>query len=112
MDSVTARALLGVHSSADADEIKRAFRRLARTAHPDHGGSAAGFRRLLDAQRVALDSAGSGRSRSHAGWVTDAGHRSTVSIAEPRRVRRSSPGERQSSSRRFGDVLARHLDAA
>jgi hypothetical protein len=112
MDSVTARALLGVHPSADADEIKRAFRRLARTVHPDHGGTDAGFRRLLDAQRVALDSAGPGRSMSHVGWVTDSARRSTVSIVEPLRVRRSSDAERPTPSRRFGDVLARHLDAA
>ncbi|GAB3326707.1 J domain-containing protein [Haliea atlantica] len=36
---VAARALLGVSATADAAEIKRAYRRAIRAAHPDMGGS-------------------------------------------------------------------------
>lgn len=39
MSSATHYEVLGVARSAEADEIQRAYRRLARTAHPDSGGS-------------------------------------------------------------------------
>lgn len=49
-----ARALLGVGESASAEEVRRAYRRLARTAHPDAGGDAADFHRLQQAVDVLL----------------------------------------------------------
>lgn len=49
-----ARAILGVGVDASADEVRRAYRRLARTAHPDAGGDAAAFHRLQQAVAVLL----------------------------------------------------------
>jgi hypothetical protein len=40
------RAVLGVGREASADEIRTAYRRLSRTAHPDAGGSGEQFRRI------------------------------------------------------------------
>jgi hypothetical protein len=42
----TPAQLLGLTDGASLDEIKRAFRQLALTHHPDHGGDAARFREL------------------------------------------------------------------
>lgn len=50
-----ARALLGVDERATADEVRRAYRRLARITHPDAGGDAAEFHRLQQAVAVLLD---------------------------------------------------------
>lgn len=50
-----ARAILGVGRDADADEIRRAYRRLARRSHPDAGGDVAEFHRLQQAVGVLLD---------------------------------------------------------
>lgn len=49
-----ARAILGVGVDASADEVRRAYRRLARRAHPDAGGDAAEFHRLQQAVAVLL----------------------------------------------------------
>ena len=49
-----ARALLGVGPDASDDEVRRAYRRLARHAHPDAGGDAADFHRLQQAVAVLL----------------------------------------------------------
>lgn len=57
-----ARAILGVGRDADADEIRRAYRRLARRSHPDAGGDASEFHRLQQAVTVLLD-AGPGPAR-------------------------------------------------
>jgi hypothetical protein len=43
---------LGVGPEADATEIKRAFRKAARIAHPDAGGSVSDFAALEEARRV------------------------------------------------------------
>jgi len=48
-------AILGVSRDADRDDIRRAFRRLARCVHPDVSGdpiSAAGFQRIRRAYEV------------------------------------------------------------
>jgi hypothetical protein len=45
-----ARALLGVGEHADASEVQRAYRRLARLHHPDAGGDPAAFHRLGQAR--------------------------------------------------------------
>lgn len=45
----TAYEVLGVERTADAAQIRRAYRRAARTAHPDAGGDAAAFRALTRA---------------------------------------------------------------
>jgi DnaJ domain len=41
---VNAHAVLGVAPGASPDEIRAAWRRVARDTHPDHGGDAAAFR--------------------------------------------------------------------
>ena len=46
---------LGVPRTATADEIKKAFRKLARTHHPDAGGDEAKFKELNEAYEVLSD---------------------------------------------------------
>lgn len=58
-------ATLGVARDASADEIKRAFRRAARHAHPDHGGSHERMQALNQAKDVLTDP--SRRARYDAG---------------------------------------------
>jgi curved DNA-binding protein CbpA len=51
-------ALLGVAPGAAADEIKRAYRRLARSVHPDlHPGASAEERRALELRFAQLTEA-------------------------------------------------------
>lgn len=47
--------LLGVDRSADADAIKKAYRRKALTEHPDKGGDAEKFKQLNEAYTVLSD---------------------------------------------------------
>jgi hypothetical protein len=47
-------ATLGIASDATASDIKAAYRRRARETHPDHGGDAAAFQRVLQAYEEAL----------------------------------------------------------
>lgn len=47
--------ILGVKRDASADEIKKAFRRLARKHHPDTGGSEEKFKELGEAYEVLSD---------------------------------------------------------
>ncbi|MBU4556272.1 MAG: molecular chaperone DnaJ [Actinobacteria bacterium] len=47
--------ILGVKRDASADEIKKAFRRLARKHHPDTGGSEDKFKELNEAYEVLSD---------------------------------------------------------
>lgn len=46
---------LGVPRNASADEIKKAFRKLARTHHPDAGGEEAKFKEINEAYEVLSD---------------------------------------------------------
>ena len=46
---------LGVPRTATADEIKKAFRKLARKHHPDAGGDEAKFKELNEAYDVLSD---------------------------------------------------------
>lgn len=57
MDGTTACAVLGVPPSASRKQIRRAFRLLARHAHPDITGSAEEFRTLKLAHDVAFEAA-------------------------------------------------------
>jgi outer membrane protein assembly factor BamB len=41
--------VLGVRADASADDIRRAYRTMAKTAHPDAGGEDGTFRRILEA---------------------------------------------------------------
>lgn len=54
MPEAEARAILGVDSSADADAIRAAHRRLVSAVHPDRGGSADLARRINVARDVLL----------------------------------------------------------
>lgn len=49
--------ILGVPRSADADGIKKAFRKLARKHHPDAGGSEEKFKEINEAYEVLSDDA-------------------------------------------------------
>lgn len=46
-------AVLGVPEDCTTTELTRAFRAAARRTHPDHGGDAAAFRRVVAAYRAA-----------------------------------------------------------
>ena len=48
--------ILGVKKDASADDIKKAFRRLARKHHPDAGGSEEKFKEINEAYEVLSDS--------------------------------------------------------
>ncbi|MDO4399799.1 MAG: DnaJ C-terminal domain-containing protein [Coriobacteriia bacterium] len=47
--------ILGVSRTADADEIKKAYRKLARKHHPDAGGDEAKFKEINEAYEVLSD---------------------------------------------------------
>jgi DnaJ-class molecular chaperone len=48
-------SILGVSKSASADEIKRAYRKLAQQHHPDKGGDEARFKEVSEAYQVLSD---------------------------------------------------------
>ena len=48
-------SILGVPRTASAEEIKKAFRKLARTHHPDAGGDEAKFKEINEAYEVLSD---------------------------------------------------------
>ena len=56
--------ILGVASSATREEIKDAFRKLAKERHPDNGGNAEAFRELYVAYKEALKGAREWRASS------------------------------------------------
>lgn len=56
--------VLALASSADATEVKRAYRRLAREHHPDHGGDPELFHELQQAFECLLDTDGEPRAPS------------------------------------------------
>ena len=62
MTPTEARRVLEVSVDATDAEVTHAFRRLAGKHHPDHGGDAARFNRLLEARDTLRTACGSGRS--------------------------------------------------
>ena len=68
--------MLQLSGTADGDDIKRAYRRLAREHHPDLGGDSATFHRLRQAYERLVDAEDEGPvivpgrpSRPHAGYA-------------------------------------------
>lgn len=62
-----ARRILGVSEDADADAVKRAYRRLARALHPDlHPHASDDHRRALERRLAAVTSAYAQLTQSHA----------------------------------------------
>ncbi len=57
MDGTRARAVLGVSDHATADDLRHAFRRRARSTHPDHGGDAQHFDETMHAFRALVGTA-------------------------------------------------------
>ena len=57
MSAATHYRLLGVAETASPDDVRTAYRRRARAAHPDHAGSAADMAALNEAWRVLGDPA-------------------------------------------------------
>jgi len=53
----TAFGRLGLSPTADADEVKAAYRRRVKDVHPDHGGDSESFKRLQDAYATAREHA-------------------------------------------------------
>lgn len=53
----TAFERLGLPPTADADEVKAAYRRRVKDVHPDHGGDGESFKRLQDAYATAKEHA-------------------------------------------------------
>ncbi|WP_427018679.1 J domain-containing protein [Pseudarthrobacter sp. P1] len=49
--------VLGIQAGASEREIKLAYRKAARKAHPDHGGDAAHFRQVTEAYETLIDPA-------------------------------------------------------
>jgi hypothetical protein len=49
--------ILGVKRSASVEEIRAAYRRAAKTAHPDQGGSSEAFQRVQRAAEILLEAA-------------------------------------------------------
>lgn len=68
--------VLQIAVTATPQEIKTAYRKAVRTAHPDHGGSAEEFRQLTEAYQVLIDPAARksyDRSYAASGPATKAG---------------------------------------
>ena len=79
------RAILGVGRDASADEIRTAYRRAAKRAHPDRGGSSEAFQRVRMAADVLLADLQAGhplslnRSRGDDDRMSRKGHWAMVS---------------------------------
>ena len=58
MTQIEALTLLGVEFDADEREIRTAWRQLAKTHHPDRGGSAQFFIMLMEAYQLLMGSGG------------------------------------------------------
>ncbi len=87
--------VLGVPTDASAAEIKAAYRRLARTAHPDLGGSAARFDELTSAYETLMDR---GRRARHDAVLRDQAAGGTG--WSPPRSRAASTGATHAERRR------------
>jgi DnaJ family protein A protein 2 len=55
VDTTKLYEILGVPKTADANEIKKAFRKLALKHHPDKGGDVDKFKELSGAAEILMD---------------------------------------------------------
>lgn len=77
--------VLGVPSTATEREIKIAYRKAARIAHPDHGGDPALFRKVTEAYEILIDPAERQRyDRSYRSQATRGGRQSAPGGASDR----------------------------
>jgi hypothetical protein len=90
--------ILGLTRGASLDEVKRAYRRLAKANHPDRAGegSLARFLEIQDAyDRIEAGMEGGGRSTTDGGprraWDADPGRADATRRAYGSRARRTRP---------------------
>jgi len=105
MDGSRARALLGVPAHATTEEVRGAFRRAARGAHPDVGGDAGAFRTLVSARDVLLAAAPAVPARR---WVDCAPAEGRLDVFD---VVRQPPAAAAAPAPDFEAVLAAALAA-
>ena len=55
--TIKACAVLGVHWPVEPDEVKRKYRQLVKTAHPDVGGNAERFHQIQEAYELLIEEA-------------------------------------------------------
>jgi hypothetical protein len=91
-------AALGVARDASDADIKAAYRRLSRTAHPDMGGSAARFGEITAAYETLMDR---GRRARHDAVLRDAERSGRTPPSRPAR-----PGETNAERRRAAAARA------
>src|SRR5262245_35592261 len=90
--------LLGVHPSADGDELRRAWRQLASRWHPDHAGSdaTATFQQISAAYAVLSDpiarAAYDRRRRAAEPAIASAPRAAPAASPPPRPARAPAPG--------------------
>ena len=84
--SATPYEVLGVPSTASTDDLRRAYRRLARETHPDLGGTAAAFRDLQRAWQLV------GTPEARAEYDRGAGARASSPAGGARPTGSSAPG--------------------
>ncbi len=84
-----ARETLGVGPNAGADEIRRAFRSVSKSAHPDHGGTAERFAEVHDAYDLLREEGADPVGEWFVDGIGDPPDVRVVYDSPPRRVRRS-----------------------
>ena len=84
--SATPYEVLGVPSTVSTDDLRRAYRRLARETHPDLGGTAAAFRDLQRAWQLV------GTPEARAEYDRGAGARASSPAGGARPTGSSAPG--------------------
>lgn len=111
-DVAGAFAALGLGRDATRSQVQRAFRARAFACHPDTGGSAAAFRRLLATYRTALEGASADATPAagspYAWYERQAGTSRAPGLDvfdSPEIIRPLAPAD-------FETVLARHMAAA
>jgi hypothetical protein len=109
-------AVLGIAEDASFDDARRAFRRLAKAAHPDLGGDPAAFAALVDAFRTvaSVRTPRSGTSTTSAPSVRPVTPYDWANRPPPPapRIWAEEAADRRPATReatRFADVLAREL---